>query len=94
MFIRSQADIRLAIPVIFVNEEKATSEVAEAEPWLRGPLEGVHPAVMPVFFTFTQVREDLARQCQGLTLEELWRNLDGAASVGFHLKHIAGRLTD
>jgi uncharacterized damage-inducible protein DinB len=60
------------------------------EPWLRGPLQGIHPIVMPVFFTFTQVREDLAKHGQGLTREQIWRNLHGAASVGFHIKHIAG----
>jgi uncharacterized damage-inducible protein DinB len=66
--------------------------VAQAipEPWLRGPLEGVHPVVMPVFFTFAQVREDLGKHTQGLTREEIWRNLHGAASLGFHIKHIAG----
>lgn len=36
------------------------------ESWLRGPIEGVHPLVMPVFLTFTQVREELAIQSQGL----------------------------
>ena len=59
------------------------------EPWLRGPIEGVHPLVMPVFFSFTMVREDLAKHTAGLTREQLWRKMDGA-SVGFHLKHIAG----
>ena len=60
------------------------------EAWLRGPLEGVHPLMMPVFFTFLQVREDLARHTQGLTREQVWRNIHGVASLGFHLKHIAG----
>ena len=44
---------------------------------------------MPVFFSFTQVREDLAKQTAGLTHDQLWRKMDGA-SLGFHLKHIAG----
>ena len=60
------------------------------EPWLRGPMEGVHPLVMPVFFTFAQVREDLRRHTKGLTREHVWRNLHGAASLGFHIKHMAG----
>jgi uncharacterized damage-inducible protein DinB len=66
--------------------------VAQAIPelWLRGPLEGVHPVVMPVFFTFAQVREDLGKHIRGLTREDVWRNLRGAASLGFHIKHIAG----
>jgi uncharacterized damage-inducible protein DinB len=63
--------------------------MSNPEPWLRGPIEGVDPLVQPVFFTFAQVREELAERLQGLTVEQLWRS-PGAASVGFHLKHIAG----
>jgi uncharacterized damage-inducible protein DinB len=59
------------------------------EPWLRGPIEGVHPLVAPVFFSFAMVREDLARHTAGLTHQQVWRKLD-RASLGFHLKHIAG----
>ena len=59
------------------------------EPWLRGPIEGVHPLVMPLFFSFAQVREDLAKYTQGLTRDQVWQNVDGA-SLGFHLKHIPG----
>ncbi len=59
------------------------------EPWLRGALAGVHPLVMPVFFSFQQVREDLARHTAGLSSDEVWC-LVGANSLGFQLKHIAG----
>jgi uncharacterized damage-inducible protein DinB len=59
------------------------------EPWLRGPLEGIHPFVMPVFFSFAQVREDLARHTAGLAPDALWKQINGA-SLGFELKHIAG----
>lgn len=45
---------------------------------------------MPVFFTFAEVREDLSKYSQGLTREEVWRKIHGAASLGFHIKHIAG----
>jgi hypothetical protein len=61
----------------------------QAEPWLRGPLEGVNGLVMPVFFSFAHVREDLRKYLAGLTAEQLWRTLDGA-SIGFHLTHLAG----
>jgi uncharacterized damage-inducible protein DinB len=63
--------------------------MSSPEPWLRGPLAGVHPLVMPVFFSFAQVREDLAKHTQGLTDEQVW-TVAGGTSVGFHLKHIAG----
>lgn len=61
------------------------------ERWLRGPIAGVHSAVMPVLFTFMQVREELAKHTAGLTQGQVWMKPgDSAASLGFHLKHIAG----
>jgi hypothetical protein len=60
------------------------------EAWLRGPLPGVHPLVMPVFFTFVQVLEDLAKHMQGLSREQVWQSTNGTASLGFHIQHIAG----
>ncbi len=62
---------------------------AQPEPWLRGPIAQVHPFVMPVFFSFAQVREDLAKYTAGLSREQTWRKV-GNASLGFHLKHLAG----
>jgi predicted oxidoreductase (fatty acid repression mutant protein) len=44
---------------------------------------------MPVFFSFAQVREDLARHTAGLESAQIWRTI-GSNSVGFQLKHIAG----
>ncbi len=49
----------------------------------------MHPLVMPVFFSFTQVREDLAKHTAGIPPEAVWKTL-GRASLGFHLKHMAG----
>src|SRR6185437_3860539 len=63
------------------------------EPWLRGPVDGVHPAVMPVFYTFAQVREELAKHTARLTQEQVWtKPANAAASLGFHLRHIAGSI--
>src|SRR6185437_8488826 len=59
------------------------------EPWLRGPMEGVHPLVAPVFFSFAMVREDLAKYTDGVSDEAVWRNINGT-SLGFHLRHLAG----
>jgi len=69
----------------------ANAAVANTAPeaWLRGPVAGVNPYVMPVFFTFAQVREDLATHTAGLTREQVWRKI-GPTPLGFHLKHIAG----
>jgi uncharacterized damage-inducible protein DinB len=59
------------------------------EPWLRGPLDGVHPVAAHLIYTFEQAREELAAFTQGLSPEQVWRGVAGA-SVGFHLRHIAG----
>ena len=59
------------------------------EPWLRGPLPGVTPVVMPVFFSFAQVREDLERHVNDLDPQMVWKPVPGG-SLGFHLKHLAG----
>jgi uncharacterized damage-inducible protein DinB len=59
------------------------------EPWLRGPIAGVHPLIAPVLYAFQQAREDLAHYTTGLTNEQLWSAPHGFASVGFHIRHIA-----
>jgi len=60
------------------------------EPWMRGPIAGIEPLVMPLFFSFTQVREDLARHTAGISDEQVWRKVGPLPSLGFHLRHIAG----
>jgi uncharacterized damage-inducible protein DinB len=62
------------------------------EVWLRGPVEGVAPELMPVVHSLLQVREELERAARSLSRDELWKRPGGAASIGFHLKHIAGSL--
>jgi uncharacterized damage-inducible protein DinB len=64
--------------------------MAEPEPWMRGPIEGVHPLIAPALYGFQQAREDLARFTEGLTAEQIWAEPHGFGSVGFHLRHIAG----
>lgn len=60
------------------------------EPWMRGPLTGIEPLVQPLFFSFTQVREDLARFTEGITQQQLWHRAGSLPSLGFHLRHLAG----
>ncbi|MGH9657441.1 MAG: DinB family protein, partial [Bryobacteraceae bacterium] len=60
------------------------------EPWLRGPIERVHPAIAPALFAFQQAREDLAAHTEGLDAGRMWARPFGLAPVGFHLRHIAG----
>jgi uncharacterized damage-inducible protein DinB len=60
------------------------------EPWLRGPIPGVHPLVAPVLYAFQQAREDLLNHVTGLTDDQIWASPHGFGSVGFHIRHIAG----
>ncbi len=60
------------------------------EAWLRGPVEGVIPDLQPVAHSLIQAREDLERIVPMLSVEELWVAPGGAASPGFHLRHLAG----
>jgi hypothetical protein len=65
--------------------------MSEPEVWLRGPLVDVIPEVQPVVHSLMQVREEIAA-VPPLTSEQLWARPGGAASIGFHLKHLAGSL--
>jgi len=60
------------------------------EPWLRGPLPGVHPFLAPILYSFQQAREELAKYTESLTHNQLWATPHGCGSVGFHIRHVAG----
>ena len=62
------------------------------EVWLRGPVPGFAPELMPVAHSLLQVREEVEAAVAPLSFEELWTRPGGAASVGFHVKHLAGSL--
>jgi DinB superfamily len=62
------------------------------EAWLRGPVAGIDPYLMPAAHALVQCREELAAAARDLTKEQLWARPGGAASVGFHLRHVAGSL--
>lgn len=60
------------------------------EAWLRGPIEGFDPWLLPVAHAFVQAGEELARAAEGLSPEQLWARPGAAASVAFHIRHTAG----
>lgn len=60
------------------------------EAWLSGPLEGVPPLLMPAAHALVQARSEVRAATEGLTVDDLWQRPGGAASIGFHLRHIAG----
>ena len=62
------------------------------EPWMRGAVDGVAPLLQPVAHSLIFVREELQRALPPLTVEQLWARPSGAASIGFHVRHLIGSL--
>jgi uncharacterized damage-inducible protein DinB len=60
------------------------------EPWLRGPVPEIPLLLQPAAHAFIMSREDVAAAVLGLTVEQLWSEPGGVASVGFHLAHLTG----
>lgn len=65
--------------------------MSEPEVWLRGPLPDYIDELQPVAHSFLQVREEL-EHIVALPPAQLWARPGGAASIGFHLRHLAGSL--
>ena len=66
--------------------------MTQPEPWLRGPVEGYEPLLMPVAHALMQAREDVERLVASVPTEHVWRRPGGAASIGFHVRHLGGAL--
>jgi aminoglycoside 3-N-acetyltransferase I len=69
-----------------------TAPAPAPEVWLRGPVPGVPPELQPVAHALLQALEDAERLTAGLGSGALWTTPGGAASVGFHLRHMTGSL--
>lgn len=67
--------------------------MGQPEFWMRGiQVEGISAALQPVAHALLQAVEDLEGAASGLSADELWTRPGGAASAGFHLRHLAGSL--
>src|SRR6187402_3138124 len=66
--------------------------MSDPEVWLRGPVPGYDPMVLPVVHSLLQVREDLARLEAMVAPAHVWTRPGGAASIGFHVRHAGGAL--
>jgi uncharacterized damage-inducible protein DinB len=66
--------------------------MTQPEPWLRGPIPGIPPLLMPVAHALVMAREDVKASISTLSVDELWARPNGAASAGFHAAHLAGSL--
>ncbi len=60
------------------------------EAWLRGPVAGVPPVLMPAAHALQQAALDARTAPAGLSADAIWIRPGGAAAIGFHLRHIAG----
>lgn len=60
------------------------------EAWLTGPVEGVHPLLMPAAHSLLQVRQEIPVIVEGLSVDQLWARPGHSASIGFHALHLAG----
>lgn len=59
-------------------------------PWLRGQVPGVPAALSPVAHALQQTVEEATEFVEGFPDELLWQPVAGLATVGFHLRHMAG----
>ena len=64
----------------------------QPEVWLRGPVEGFEPLLMPAVHALLQAREDVEGLATSVPAEHVWQRPGGAASVGFHVGHMGGAL--
>jgi uncharacterized damage-inducible protein DinB len=59
---------------------------------MRGPIDGIDPLLMPVAHALVQARDELERMSSQIPAEHVWRRPGGAASIGFHVKHLGAAL--
>lgn len=62
------------------------------EAWLRGSVEGVPDHLMPAAHSLIDAVEDMEGAVEGLLPGQVWLEPGGAASIGFHLKHVPGSI--
>jgi uncharacterized damage-inducible protein DinB len=58
--------------------------------WLSGPVDGVPTALQPAAHALLQTVEDITGALENMPEEDVWAMPGGAASIGFHLTHLAG----
>jgi hypothetical protein len=68
----------------------STSSLPEV--WLRGAVEGYPAELQPVVHALMQAREDVEATLAPLAVDDIWATPGGAASIGFHARHLAGAL--
>jgi uncharacterized damage-inducible protein DinB len=59
---------------------------------MRGPIDGVDPMLMPAAHAILQAREQIAALVTTVPAEHVWLRPRGAASIGFHVRHLGAAL--
>ena len=75
-----------------MSNTTSQSAAAQPEAWMRGPIEGIDPLLMPVAHALVQARDELERMASQIPAEHVWLRPGGAASIGFHVKHLGAAL--
>lgn len=67
--------------------------MSEPEVWMRGiHVDGIGTQLQPVAHALLQALEDVESAVSGVSVDALWARPGGAASAGYHLRHLAGSL--
>jgi len=59
---------------------------------MHGPIEGIPPLLMPVAHALIQARDELERMTSQIPPGHVWLRPGGAASIGFHVRHLGAAL--
>lgn len=82
--------VTVVLPVVPPAPPPAAPLAWQKEAWMTGPIEGIPPLLMPVAHALSHVVAEVQEAVAGLSPEEVWTAPAGAASVGYHLRHLAG----
>jgi len=77
---------------LMVMSNPTPSTTTQPETWMRGPIEGIDPMLMPVAHALMQAREELERIANEIPADDVWLRPGGAASIGFHVRHLGAAL--
>ncbi len=63
---------------------------SQPEVWMRGAVPGFEPLLQPAVHAFLQAKQDIEALVSRVPDEHTWSQPGGAASIGFHIRHIGG----
>src|SRR5687768_1254883 len=60
--------------------------------WLQGPVPGVPALLQPVAHALIEANNDVQALLSALSIDVVWARPNGAAAVGFHVRHAMGSM--